>query len=380
MAETPRRDERLDGVLNKLERWGDLAELRERTVSAAPSVAGLRDLAALYERHLSDTARALSTYERVLQIEPHEEAALQSVTSLAEARGDLRRAGLAQRVLGQRTAAAGDGGSSSHGGAEGFLLRAADLYFRASAVEDAEATLLEARALGSQEAETRLLTSYESRKHWHGVAELLEQRLGRLEGDAKVDTERRLARLYLETLQDTAAAVPYLERLVATSPDLPTLGQLASAYEANGSLGLACDTLGKMIRTHAGRRSKELGALHHRLGRLCSQQGDHAQALAEFDTAFKMDPGNVLTLRDLGHAAFVANDLDRAQKTFRALLLQKLEPGGPIGKGEVFFQLGRIAEAQSDKAKAIQMYERALENRGEALSGDAAGRLAALKG
>ena len=55
-------------------------------------------------------------------------------------------------------------------------------------------------------------------------------------------------------------------------------------------------------------------------------------------------------------------DLDRAQKTYRALLLQKLDGTSPISKGEVFLHFGEISSKQGDKAKAVQMLERALEN------------------
>ncbi len=68
-----------------------------------------------------------------------------------------------------------------------------------------------------------------------------------------------------------------------------------------------------------------------------------------------------MVLRDLGRLALEANDLDRAQKTFRALLLQKLDGQSGITKAEVFFHLGEISEKQNDRAKAIQMYERAVE-------------------
>jgi golgin subfamily B member 1 len=67
-------------------------------------------------------------------------------------------------------------------------------------------------------------------------------------------------------------------------------------------------------------------------------------------------------LRDLGTLSLEMGDLDRAQKTFRGLLLQRLEAGAPITKGEVFYYLGEISHRQGDKPKAIQMLERAIEN------------------
>ena len=67
-------------------------------------------------------------------------------------------------------------------------------------------------------------------------------------------------------------------------------------------------------------------------------------------------------LRDLGVLALDNNDLERAQKTFRALLLQRLDAASGITKGEVFSYLGEISMKQGDKAKAVQMLERAVEN------------------
>jgi tetratricopeptide (TPR) repeat protein len=93
---------------------------------------------------------------------------------------------------------------------------------------------------------------------------------------------------------------------------------------------------------------------------------------------FKVDPGSVAILKDLGVLAFETNDLDRAQKTFRALLLQRLDPAAGISKGEVFYYLGEISAKQGDKPKAVQMFERALEN--DPSLAKAKAKLAELKG
>jgi tetratricopeptide (TPR) repeat protein len=102
--------------------------------------------------------------------------------------------------------------------------------------------------------------------------------------------------------------------------------------------------------------------MHQRLSRAYLADGDKTRALAELDHAFKIDPGSIAVLRDLGNLSIDLGDLDRAQKTYRALLLQKLDGGSPITKGEVFLRLGEISGKQGDKAKAVQMLERALEN------------------
>ncbi len=116
------------------------------------------------------------------------------------------------------------------------------------------------------------------------------------------------------------------------------------------------------MASYAGKRSKELAAIHQRLARVRLADGDTTRALTELDQAFKIDPGSVAVLRDLGALSIEIGDLERAQKTYRALLLQKLDASAPITKAEVFLRLGEIAGRLGDKPKAVQMLERALEN------------------
>ncbi|MEM1413824.1 MAG: hypothetical protein AAGH15_02945, partial [Myxococcota bacterium] len=53
-------------------------------------------------------------------------------------------------------------------------------------------------------------------------------------------------------------------------------------------------------------------------------------------------------------------DMARAQKTFRALLLQKLTPEAGITKADVYFYLGDISHQNGDDRKAVSMLQRAL--------------------
>src|SRR5581483_10974905 len=96
-------------------------------------------------------------------------------------------------------------------------------------------------------------------------------------------------------------------------------------------------------------------------GRVHETMGDLPQAMANYDSAFKIDLTSVPILRDLGLLCLKTGDLDRAQKTFRALLLQRLDGSAGITKADVYFYLGDTLAQQGDKAKAISMLERSLE-------------------
>ena len=174
---------------------------------------------------------------------------------------------------------------------------------------------------------------------------------------------RAAADIHLARRNRAEDAIPILERAAQLVPhDRELLLALCDAYNAAQRGRDAAQVLEKVIASFGNRRTKELALYHHRLARALAQLGDKDVALAQLDMAFKIDPGSVSVLRDLGVLAFETNDLDRAQKTFRALLLQRLDPSAGISKGEVFYYLGEISAKQGDKAKAVQMFERAIEN------------------
>jgi golgin subfamily B member 1 len=179
----------------------------------------------------------------------------------------------------------------------------------------------------------------------------------------QVKLYRRAAEIQIRERKVAADAVPLLEKAAALAgSDRELLLQLVDAYNASGRERESTKVLERVIASFGARRTKELSLYHHRLGQALASLGDKDVALAQFDLAFKIDPGSVSVLKDLGVLALETNDLDRAQKTFRALLLQRLDPNIGITKGEVFYYLGEISHKQGDKAKAVQMLERAIEN------------------
>ncbi|HEX3770616.1 MAG TPA: tetratricopeptide repeat protein [Polyangiaceae bacterium] len=174
---------------------------------------------------------------------------------------------------------------------------------------------------------------------------------------------KTVADIQLARRHSPSDAIPVLERAAALVPhDRELLLALCDAYNAAHREREAAQVLERVIASFGTRRTKELALYHHKLASALAQLGDKDVALTQLDMAFKIDPGSVTVLKDLGVLAFETNDLDRAQKTFRALLLQRLEPNAGISKGEVFYYLGEISAKQGDKAKAVQMFERAIEN------------------
>jgi tetratricopeptide (TPR) repeat protein len=383
----------------------ELAELLKAQLEAARDRGDLKTelsllvrLGEVEEGRLGDMAAAQDTYEQVLARDANHRAALEAVARLGEKRADWERAAgaLAKLV---------DLATDEHGVA--WALRLAEAREKVGDTAGAEEALQRGLSLEPANSGLRamLRARWERAENWAELADLLvgdadliaaahpnakvvanavpaegargatQSARSNASGGAAVavtvpapiaDQVRLLkaaAEIQLLRRKSTEAAIPILERAAQLVPhDRELLLSLCDAYNAAQRGRDAAQVLEKVIESFGNRRSKELALYHHRLARALAQLGDKDVALAQLDMAFKIDPGSVGVLRDLGVLAFETNDLERAQKTFRALLLQRLDPNAGISKGEVFYYLGEISAKQGDKAKAVQMLERAIEN------------------
>lgn len=375
----------LGGLFESLGRNEDLAELLGKQIEQAKSAGDLAQelalrvrLGELFAEQLKDQTRAISTYEGVLERDARHVGALTALVRIHGQRGEREpQAAALARLLEE---ASGEEGTKlalelarlraelkDDAGREKALRRALDL---------AEAAKLDELA---QKARKELRQHYQRTEAWSDLAAILVTEAD-LEEDPQVKAAhlKEAAEIHIQKRSAPAEAATLLERATLLLPeDRPLLLLLCDALSASGRGKEAADVLRKVIESFGGKRSKELAVYHHRLAQALDAQGERDAALLEFDLAFKIDPGNIIVLRDLGKLALDVGDLERAQKTFRALLLQKLDQASGITKGEVFFFLGEISEKQNDKGKALQMYERAVES--DASLGKAKDRIAELK-
>lgn len=382
----------LSEILEKVGRDEELAELLQTQIGraraagdAAKELDLMVRLGEILESRVKDVGRALKTFEEVLERDPAHRGALEAVARLCEERGNWEGAAGALAKLLDTTD--GDAGVE-------LALRLAAAREKLDDRAGVEQALKRALEIDPRRGEVRdrLISLYEKGESWTELAAVLVDAADIIHADhpelaaqasggaaappgasmappppepvaEQVALLRRAAEIHIKKRRASGDAVPLLERAAELVPhDRELLLALCDAYTGSGKERSAADVLEKIIASFGGRRSKELSLYHHRLGRALSQLGDKDVALSQFDMAFKIDPGSVEVLKDLGVLALETNDLERAQKTFRALLLQKLDGEAVISKGEVFYYLGEISMKQGDKAKAVQMLERAVEN------------------
>jgi len=370
----------LERLLGLEERWDELVELLERRASDAAAVgdtdaqrAVLGRLAEVHEDRRGDVPSAVVAHERILGIDAANEGSLRKLVALHEQVEDW--ASVAQTL--ERLLPLLEGSD-----AVSTCRRLAEIAEEKLGDADlAERALQQAHELQPSATSRELLKAHhEKHQKWAKLATILDAEVESAPSDEdKVALLKRVANIYMEQLDDAGTGASYLERAVALTPDdREVLLPLCDLYIAAGRQADAVPVLEKIIESFGRRRTKELAQYHHRLGQALQGMGDTAGALEQFDAAFKVDLTNVAILRDLGKLTHAQQDWARAQKTFRALLLQKLTPEAGISKADVYYYLGDISAKTGDNRKAISMLERAVSEQKD--HPEASALLAELKG
>ena len=363
----PRNAEALDEMERLLgldEKWDEVAALLDRRAGdegdEAARIDLLTRLAELHADKRDAKDDAVGVYERIVGDKSDHEPTLRALVAIHEDAND--HAAVADAldrlipVLEDEEALA-------------TTLRIAELAEKELEDQDRAEAMLRAAvdrdgSTGDEGARGMLRAHLERHEKWEALAGMLDEELQTIpedEKEAQGEMLKNIAALYTDKLDDPGTGATYFERAVELTPDdREVLLPLCDLYIAAGRQSDAVPVLEKIIESFGTRRNKELATYHHRLGKAMEGMGDADGALEHYDSAFKIDLTNVAILRDLGMLTHSRGDWDRAQKTFRALLLQKLKPEHQLTKADVYFYLGDISSNLGEKPKAKSMLDRAI--------------------
>jgi tetratricopeptide (TPR) repeat protein len=370
LAESPRHGatvKMLSTLFARDGKHGDLeglfarqAELAEKD-GEAKLAADLHGRAAeVAETKLGDVPSAITHLRRLVELEARAPA-LDALARLSTtARDHEGAAGYLDRL---REMAEGPARST-------VTLRLADALVAAGKTPDAQERL-ESEVSRDPEADhvrMRLAEMYRAAQSWPSLAELLTDgathapdkatRLGRL---------REAAELHRSRTGEPERAIPLLEQASDLSPDDNSVKlALADALGAAGRFEEARTNLRTLVEAFGGRRPKERAPVHYHLARLDLAVGDRARALVELDAATRIDPANPEILRTLAELARDDGQLDRAERSYRALLTvlrrqEEIAEDAPISRSEVMFELSKIADRQGEPDRAKEILESAFE-------------------
>jgi tetratricopeptide (TPR) repeat protein len=370
LAESPRHEATVmdlsalfarDGKHSELETLlAAQAELAEKAGESTVAADLHARAAGVAETKLGDVPSAIKHLRRVVDLEPRA-ASLDALARLSTtARDHDGAAGYLDRLREMADGAA----------RAAVTLRLADALVAAGKNADAQSRL-ESEVARDPEADhvrMRLADMYRSAQSWRLLAELLTEgathapdkatRLGRL---------REAAELHRSRTGEPDRAIPLLEQASDLSPDDNAVKlALADALGAAGRFEEARTNLRTLVEAFGGRRPKERAPVHYHLARLDLAVGDRARALVELDAATRIDPANPEILRTLAELARDDGQLDRAERSYRALLTvlrrqEEIAEDAPISRSEVMFELSKIAGRQGEPDRAKEILESAFE-------------------
>jgi tetratricopeptide (TPR) repeat protein len=280
----------------------------------------LRALARL-EKTAGRWDAASAVYRRLVALEEDPRLVVETALELADACERAERLGDARGGLERaRMIAPSDAA---------LRARLEDLYARTGAVrERAEIYLADARDTGDVAARFELLVQ---------AGGLLMQEGGDLDAAIVALTEARALR-------------PNEHESVALLADALTLA---------GKMSEATELLNEAVAGHKGRRSRELGSLHHRLARVAAATGDAQGEVACLTHALDMDSQNGDIAAELATAAILTNQLELANRALRVVTM--LKTPGPMPKALAYKYMGDIAQAQGDTKRAVMLLKRAVQ-------------------
>jgi tetratricopeptide (TPR) repeat protein len=370
LAESPRHDATVKRLASLFARDGKHTELEALFAKQASLAeqAGEGTLAAdlhgraaeVAETKLGDVPSAIRHLRRLVDLEPRA-VALDALARLSTTAGDHESAaGYLDRL---REMAEGPSRSA-------ITLRLAEALVAAGKSPDAQQRLESEVALDpeSDHVRMRLAEMYRAAQAWRSLAELLTDGATHAPDKAtRLSRLREAAELHRSKTGEPERAIPLLEQASDLSPDDNAVKlALADALGAAGRFDEARTNLRTLVDAFGGRRPKERAPVHYHLARLDLAVGDRARALVELDAATRIDPANPEILRTLAELARDDGQLDRAERSYRALLTvlrrqDEIADDAPISRAEVMFELSKIAIRQGEPDRAKEILESAFE-------------------
>ncbi|HUQ04792.1 MAG TPA: tetratricopeptide repeat protein [Kofleriaceae bacterium] len=209
---------------------------------------------------------------------------------------------------------------------------------------------------------------YRKGEQWEPLARHLTRSLSLFGDERGRELAREAASIYTEKLDAPAKAIPALEKALALDPDDKGMrANLATGLRVAGRVPEARAILTELIEGFGRRRSPERAQLHVELAKVAHAEGKNDEALTEMEAASKMDVNNTRIQRELAELCRAAGQVDKAERTYRALLLvvRRQPPADTdetaVGQSEVLFELSRLAAGHGDTSQAKELLESAID-------------------
>jgi tetratricopeptide (TPR) repeat protein len=169
-------------------------------------------------------------------------------------------------------------------------------------------------------------------------------------------------RLYQLELGDEQRAKELYARTLEYDPEhVEAAAPLAQLYYDNEEWTPLIPVLEMLARKTDRRANKELHVLYYRLAKATDRLGDQDKALKCYRQAYELDPTHLPTLVDRADLLYRRQQWDDAFKLYQTVMVQHRETQSEAQTVEIFHRIGTIKMKVGERAKAINMFEKALE-------------------
>jgi tetratricopeptide (TPR) repeat protein len=349
-------------LYRQMQRWDDLVSTLERHVAATPErrekVELFRAIGDVWATEKGDIDRAIDAYLELIAIDEGDVRALDALARLYERRGDHAQALDMMEQLSRRL--------SDPQQLVDLRYRMGRLYDeklgdRATAIEKYEAAIdVEPGHLPSLEAMRKI---HLDNGDWLSAAKVLEQETQYTQNarqNAKLHVE--LGRLYAERLDEPSRAVKAFETAHQLDPDNEDAAMpLAEEYVRQERYADALPLVDMLVKRANKRPQEEQHKLWFQYGTAAAATGDDEKALKGFANAHQLDPHHLPSLQGLAAAHYRLKDWEKAFKFYQMILVHHRDSLERDAVTDTFYRLGVIKREQNERRKALNMFDKALE-------------------
>lgn len=345
-----------------MQKWDELIDTYERHIAATPDrserIRIFKALGQTYIADLDDADRAVDAYLNVLSIDEDDVEALDALTRIYDKRGDHASALEMMEQLARLVQEP---------------QQQVDLLYRSGRILDEElgdrvsaldkyqmAIDLDPGHLPSLAAMRAIQIDSGD---WLAAAKLLEQEASyqqspRLVAELLVE----LGRLYEERLDEHDKAIERFEQALKQDPDNEDAAlPLVEEYVSKGRHEDAFPLLEMLVKRSGKREPDEQHRLAFMLGETAMQLGKTEEAIKAFEKAYQVDSTHLPTLLGVAGAYYAAQQWDKAFKFYQMLLVHHRDALAPDEITDIFYRLGVIKREQGERRKALNMFDKALE-------------------
>jgi golgin subfamily B member 1 len=361
----PDHEEALNGLARlyrQLQAWDKLIQTYERHTAATPDrsekIRLFKAMGEIHATELSDLDRAIDSYLNVLSIDGDDVQAVDALTRAYEQREDHASA----LEMMEKLARLVDDPQ-----------RQVDLHSRMGRILDEQlgdrgtaldhferATELDPSHLPSLAAMRKI---HVDSGDWLAAAKTLRQEIEHQEKPReKAALLVELGRIQDERLDEHKAAIASYEQALGHDEENEDAAlPLVDEYFKQERWGDAFPLLQLLVRHSGERPQEEQHRLALMLGQSAGRVGENEEAVKALTKAYQLDAQHLPTLLELASAHYRSSDWEKAFKFYQMLLVQYRDSLDRDQITDIFYRLGVIKREQGERRKAINMFDKALE-------------------